>query len=430
MFKILQVIMLVMVCQMAFAQKNIPTKIKVYQDCSQEWLCDRDFLRNELKMVDFVRDRFLCDVQVIFNVQFNGAGGEINTLSFQGQNTFQGIKDTLQYFNIATATDDQKRQKMLQNLKLGLMQFVSKSPLAQHIEITYNAPDSSNIVQQKSDPWNFWQFSIGASGFFEGTQNYQNQNINTYINATRETEKNRFLLSMYHQINRSAFTIYYDGNNGTDTSEVVKVRRDEQSLEASYVVKMSDHWGFGTGISYLRSLYNNIDTRIKIAPSVEYSIFPYKDFNTQRIVLSYDIGPQFSDYRDTTIYFKNKELQVQQSFGVVTSYTKPWGSVNIGTFFTTYLDDLKKNNLFIGGGISWNVFKGFKFGLGGNIKFNHDQISIPKAGASRDDVLTQRRIIASNYEYFFGVGFSYTFGSIYNSQVHPTFKGLNYSINF
>jgi hypothetical protein len=177
-------------------------------------------------------------------------------------------------------------------------------------------------------------------------------------------------------------------------------------------------------------LFNNIDTRIKIAPSVEYSIFPYKDFNTQRIVLSYDIGPQFSDYRDTTIYFKNKELQVQQSIGVVTSFTKPWGSVNVGSFFNTYLDDLRKNSLFIGGGITWNVFKGFKFGLGGNIQFNHDQISIPKTGATRDDVLTQRRIIASNYEYFFGVGFSYTFGSIFNSQVHPTYKGLNYSINF
>ena len=128
MFKNLLAILLFMICQITFAQKKISSKLRVYQDCSQEWLCDRDFLRNELKMVDFVRDRFLCDVQVIFNVQFNGSGGEINTMSFQGQNSFQGIKDTLQYFNIATATDDQKRQKMLQHLKLGLMQFILHLP--------------------------------------------------------------------------------------------------------------------------------------------------------------------------------------------------------------------------------------------------------------------------------------------------------------
>jgi hypothetical protein len=71
-----------------------------------------------------------------------------------------------------------------------------------------------------------------------------------------------------------------------------------------------------------------------------------------------------------------------------------------------------------------------QFGVGGNFEFIRDQISLPKSGASRDDVLTRRRLIASNFSYFMGVGFSYRFGSIYNSQVNPTFKGLNYSLNF
>ena len=118
----------------AFGQVKTKSKIKVFQTCSHEWLCDVEYLRNELKMVDFVRDRFLCDVQVILNTQFNNAGGEINTISFQGQNDFAAIKDTLSYFNNATATEDVKRRKMLQNLKLGLMQFIAKSPIAEDIE--------------------------------------------------------------------------------------------------------------------------------------------------------------------------------------------------------------------------------------------------------------------------------------------------------
>ena len=84
----------------------------------------------------------------------------------------------------------------------------------------------------------------------------------------------------------------------------------------------------------------------------------------------------------------------------------------------------------IGGGISWNIFKGLQFAVGGNFEFVHDQISLPLEGASRDDVLTRRRLIATTYDYFMGIGFSYKFGSIYNSQVHQTFKGLNYNLNF
>ena len=414
----------------AFGQVKTKSKIKVFQTCSHEWLCDLEYLRNELKMVDFVRDRFLCDVQVILNTQFNNAGGEINTISFQGQNDFAAIKDTLSYFNNATATEDVKRRKMLQNLKLGLMQFIAKSPIAEDIEIKYTADTSDNIAQKKSEPWNYWQFSMGASGFFDGNKNYKNSNVSAFLSASRETEKNRFNFYANNQFNRSSFTIYYKDGNGIDTSEVVNVSRDAQNIESNYAQKLSDHWAVGLSGLYVRSVFDNIDARIKLAPSVEYSIFSYKDFNTQRIVLSYELGPQFSNYRDTTIYFKSQELLLQQSLGLITSFTKPWGSVNIGTFYTSYLDDLRKNNFYVGGGISWNVVKGLKVGIGGNIQFNHDQISIPKAGASRDDVLTQRRIIASDYDYFVAVGFSYTFGSIYNSQVHPTYKGLNYSISF
>ncbi|MBC7884087.1 MAG: hypothetical protein H7X99_01330, partial [Saprospiraceae bacterium] len=385
---------------------------------------------NELKMVDYVRDRFLCDVHVIMNVQFNGGGGESTTLSFLGQNQFAGLKDTLNYFNNAVATEDQKRKKMLQHLKLGLIQFISKSPLAEKIEINYLADESENKVQQKNDPWNFWQFSIGGSGFFNGDRNFKSQSVYAYINSGRETEKTRFSFNISNNINRSKYSIYYKNNEGVDTSEIVKVTRDEQNVFGRYVVKMTDHWGAGLRTSFSRSVFQNIDSRFDLAAMVEYSLFPYKEFNTQRVVVFAELGPQYSNYGDTTIYFKTSEFLFQQSAGITTSFTKPWGSINLGTYFSAYLDDVTKNSLFIGGGVEWNIFKGFRFGVGGNIQFIHNQISIPKESASRDDVLTQRRIIASTYDYFMGVGFSYTFGSIFNSQVNPTFKGLNYSLNF
>jgi hypothetical protein len=99
-------------------QEKTTEKIKVYLDCNMPWLCDIEFLRNELKMVDYVRDRFLCDVQVVSNVQFSAGGGELNTLSFLGQNKFDHHRDTIEYFNDPTYTEDDKRRKMLRYLKL------------------------------------------------------------------------------------------------------------------------------------------------------------------------------------------------------------------------------------------------------------------------------------------------------------------------
>lgn len=410
------------------AQTTTPqssSKIKIFLDCTRPWLCDEDFLRSELKMVDYVRDRFLSDVHIILNTQYSGGGGEQNELVLKGLNQFSHMQDTFRYFNNPTTTDDERRQKLLKHLKLGLVRFIALSPIADKLQINYTEDKNTKENQAsapKKDPWNYWQFSIGTNGFFNGDQNYASQNINMNISANRETEKSRFGMDISNSINRQKITVSPD--------EKVNIKTDAQDIDMRYALKFSEHWAYGGVATFSRSVFNNIDGRFYAAPRLEYSFLPYKRFNNERITLQYQIGAEFSNYGDSTIYFKTKELLLKQRLGLNGSFTKPWGSVNVGAGFSNYLDDFSKNNLFIGGGVSWNVFKGFQFGVGGNFEFIRDQISLPKSGASRDDVLTRRRLIATNFSYFMGVGFSYRFGSIYNSQVHPTFKGLNYSLNF
>jgi hypothetical protein len=210
--------------------------------------------------------------------------------------------------------------------------------------------------------------------------------------------------------------------------EVVKFR--DLSFSANHLRKLNEHWGVGVGGDVTNSIYQNLDNRSSLMPRVEYSITPYSKFNSDRIVVRYLAGPEYSNYGDTTIFLKTSEWQVKQSFQAIASFTKPWGSVNIGGFWSNYLSDFKKNNLSFNGGVSWRIFKGLQFGVGGNYSFVRDQINIKKAGASSTDILTQRRALLSNYDYFVGVGFSYTFGSIFNNAVFPSFRGLNWGLNF
>ena len=397
-------------------------KIKIYLDCTRPWLCDEDFLKNEFKMVDYVRDRFLSDVHVILITQFSGGGGEQNELICKGQGRFSHKSDTLRYFNNPTASDDDKRQKLLKYLKLGLIGYIAQSSIAEKIEFSYKETkkDSQTVVPKK-DPWNYWQFSINTSGFFNGNKNYQSSDINAGISADRETEKSRFRFRADNNVSRQVIKV---------DNEKVQINKDQQNSFVNYIQKMNEHWAFGVGAEFSRSIFDNIDARIQMSPRIEYSVRPYKKFNSERIVFQYEIGPQYQNYRDTTIYFKTKEVLLQQKIAAICSFTKPWGSINVGAFWSNYLDDFHKNNLGIGGGISWRIVKGLQFAVGGNFQFVHDQLSLPLGGASRDDVLTRRRLIATTYDYWAGIGFSYRFGSIYNSQVHPTYKGLSYSLNF
>jgi hypothetical protein len=68
------------------------------------------------------------------------------------------------------------------------------------------------------------------------------------------------------------------------------------------------------------------------------------------------------------------------------------------------------------------IFKGFTFNIYGSISLIHDQISLPREGASLEDVLLNRKALETTYSYYTSIGFTYTFGSIYNNVVNPRFN--------
>lgn len=404
---------------------SIPSgKIKVFLDCTRQWLCDYDYVRTEMKMVEFVRDRMVCDVHVMVNTQFSNSGGEQNQLNFLGLGKFAGSSDTLTYFNDPTATDDEKRKKLVQHLLLGLVRYVAKSSAAGNLVITFTATDTSsskNETKPQKDPWNYWVFQFGANMSLNGNQNYKSHSEYGYINADRETD-------------RLKTSIYLSAQNSTDifkdTSGSTKFYTKRLEGGGRHVISITSHWSTGVSASYQRSLFNNIKEGVTVKPMLEYSIYPYSKFNSERIVVQYLLGPVYNQYYDSTIFLKTKEWQLQQSLNLIVSFTKPWGSINAGIFWSNYFEAFKKNNLSFNGAVSWRIAKGLNFGIYGYYGLIHDQIALRKGSASRDELLRQNRELLSSFEYNLGFGFSYRFGSVSNSIVNPRFKGLNYSISF
>jgi len=93
--------------------------------------------------------------------------------------------------------------------------------------------------------------------------------------------------------------------------------------------------------------------------------------------------------------------------------------VNITTRYASFLPELTKWNLSLNGNTSLNLVKGLQFNIGGGASLIRDQNFLSARGQTPEQILTQQRALASNYNIFVFTGLSYTFGSIYNSVVNP-----------
>jgi len=66
-------------------------KLKIFVDCQA--FCDLPYLKQHLEGVEFVRDRHDADVYVLITAQPNGSGGRTFYVDFEGQGTFEDVKD-------------------------------------------------------------------------------------------------------------------------------------------------------------------------------------------------------------------------------------------------------------------------------------------------------------------------------------------------
>jgi len=399
---------------------KLTNSLAVFLDCSNGGNCYLDFIRQELNILTFVRDRTDADVQVMITNQSNANGGTISNLMLIGRNNYHSLSDTVSYYIDPNHTEDDKRNLLAKHLKIGLFPFLKQTEIGKAIEIIFPSREalvSDSIIK---DPWNFWVFQLGLNGYTDGNENYFNMSGSGYLSVNRETEKSR--TGIY--FNASSEKQRYNDNGVS-----YEYQFQNYYSEINHAIKLNQHLAVGISNFYSNSIFSNYKHRFSCQPRFEYSIFPYKEFNTKRLILGIEIGPQYQQYIDTTIYLKTKETLLQQNLSLISSFTKPWGSINIGLFWSNYFHDISKNQLSINGAISTRLFKGLNLAIWGNYSFVRDQINIRKGDISIDQLLVKNKELLSSFNFNLGMGISYRFGSKNNNQVFPCFKGLNYSIN-
>jgi hypothetical protein len=382
--------------------------LNIFLDCM---FCDQSHIKREIPYVNYVRDRKEGQVHVMVTSQSAGSGGREYTFHFLGQLDFAGINDTLTFTSNTDNTNEEIREGQVRILKLGLMQYVSKTPLAQHINISYALPIEEEV---KEDKWNSWVFRARIGGYANSQKSYSSWDMDGSFSASRVTPE--WKMDFDIDYNRS--------HNSYETSEGTLVDdRHSEYFDALVVKSLTDHWSAGGSVDIFSSTYSNYDLSIQFRPGIEYNIFPYSESTRKQLRILYRPGLEFNNYTDTTVYNKTQETLVSQRLDIAYEVIQKWGSVNISLGWKNYFHNWNINNLNFFTSLNIRIVKGLRFNLGGGASLIHDQINLPKGGATDEEILLKRRELETNYRYFFHMGLSYTFGSIYNNVVNPRFGG-------
>jgi len=382
------------------------TALKVYIDCD---FCDLEYIKTEVVFVNYVRDRKEAQVHVLISLQGTGSGGREYTLTYLGQLEFAGQDDVLKYYSHKTETEDEVRRGLVQTLKLGLMRYVAKTAISKRISIgLMDEVKPTSAV----DRWNFWVFSLSARGFFNGQKSIVYNSLSGTFSANRVTPDLKIRTSA--TANR-----YY--NKYDLEGEKIESTLSSRAVKALVVKSLGEHWSVGGYFSLSSSSYSNIQWSLKPAPAVEYDFFRYSESTRKQLRLLYKLNFSTVRYQEETIYLKTRENLWSEDLSITMELKEKWGTISASLEGSHYFHDLRKYHVQLYGEVSLRLYKGLSLDIFGSGSRIHDQLSLPKMGASLEDILLMRKQLATSYEYFFSVGLSYTFGSIYSNVVNPRF---------
>jgi len=381
--------------------------LRVYIDCDY---CDYPYFVQNILFVNFVRDAYLSQVQVIISTEHNASGGHNFNLRFIGREKYSGMEQTLVYNSSAIESEDQQRQGLTRVLTMGLMPYLSQTSLAPAIDIKYRIPRNGFTPGKMKDPWNYWVFQLEMGGGLAAEEQRNGFTITSSAEANRITDEWR--------IGLDADFRYEEENIKEDEETEIHSTLEEKDLSTDLVKSLSSHWSAGIFAQIYSTTYRNIELGLSFSPAVQYNIFPWAESSQRILAIAYHVGLRSFQYIEETLYEKSAESRFYESLGLQWEMVQPWGEVYFWLEGSHYFQDFKKNRVMLDSYISLRLVKGFSLYLNIDLESIHDQIYLPKGEASLEEILLKRKQLATTFNYSTSFGLRYTFGSIYNNIVN------------
>ena len=391
--------------------KDHNQELNVFLDCI---VCDLNYFKENLTIVNYVREPGLSDVQIQSTMMNTGSGGEQYNLTFIGRKKFICLNDTLVFSVPPEYTADEIRSIMLDKIKLGLVPYLMKTAYAENLILTIDDAEISTRVN--IDPWKSWTFELDGSGYLFHEKLSKSYTLNGRLYAGKITPKIKIESNNYIDYKESHFILPL-----TDT--VFHLSTFQQGFSSSniFVRSWGDHLGIGGTACFRKSAISNLDFQLKFGPAIEYNLFKYVEASHKQLRFLYTLGYEHSNYNEITIYNKTNDYLYTHSLNILFMFIKPWGYFNWSLLGSSYLHDFSKFSLGTNGMASVRITNGLSFNMGFGLYMFRDQIDLRKGGASLEEILTYQREIESNYNYTINFGITFRFGSKFNNAVNPRF---------
>ena len=392
--------------------------IRVFLDCER---CDFSYIRREIPFVNYVRDRQQAEVHVLVTSRPTGGGGREFVLNFIGLGPFEEQDAVLTYTSPSYNTSDDERRGLARILKIGLLPYVARSPLSALIAVSYREEEASELRAQSEpidDPWNSWVFDVGLGGSFDAEERQSRYSVEGDVSADRVTERWRIRTEAEVDYDERNLKQTFEDDDGEAYDTTITSTAEDRALSASAVRSLGRRWSAGLFTSATHNTRVNRALGLRLAPALEYSLFPYSEADRQELTLAYYAGIYAADYIEETVFQKTSETLLYQTLQVRLNITQPWGGAFVSLRGSNYFHDLTKNRLDFYGTISVRLFKGLSARVRLSAERIRDQLFLPRGDADLIDVLLRRQQLATGYQFSGSVGLSYTFGSIYNNVVN------------
>lgn len=399
------VVLFLLMYSLGYGQNQ--NELRVFLDCNR---CDKDFIKEKIDYVSFVRDRNDAHVQIQINRNRTGSGGREFTVTFLGYNSFVGKNDTLIFSTLPNESDDNERKKLVSYIQIGLVSYLAKTSLSENIQISYNYEGSKK--NNNIDDWDYWIFRTRVRGWINGEQSTSNFNLWGSLSANRITEYSKLRFRFSSSYNQRDYD--YDGDKYRSISR-------EQGLGTDIIQAINENWSYAFFGNIRSSIYDNMKFSSWVSPAIEYNFFPYSESTRKQFRINYRIGFGYNNYNEETIYFKQNEFLVNERLTLALDLIQPWGNIETEFLVSHYMHDISLNFLELRTEFRINVLTGLSIDLDGRLAYIHDQIALPRAGIDLEEVLLQQKELETNYQYWVRFGFTYSFGSIYNTIVNTRF---------
>lgn len=378
---------------------GLDAPLNVFIECDD---CDMTYLKSNLSAIDYVRDPKQAQVYILVTDQQTGSGGINYEMQFIGYQHFIDVNFKLNLKTNPTQTHAERRHELYELIKSGLEPFMAmQRDVVEDKEFDH--------VNGKENPWNYWIFEIGGSLDYEKEVQTREYELEGELEIERVTEEWRI---------RGDVDYEYQENHVTRQESEFISTLNRHSISGSAVKSMGNNFSAGVFGTYWSNSVDNIEHGYRLNAALEYNLFPYSDVYFREFTIAYYVGPRYLDYVEETIFNQKKESLFSQSLAVKYEIIKPWGGTELNLEGFHYFHDISKNRLELEGDVSVRIYKGLFVRFSAEARLIHDQLYLPKGDASLEEILLERRALATDFDFELNIGFAYTFGALANNVVN------------